>query len=93
MCCTLCVVNLWRTVRFKREAICIVWNKLLEAAESFLPLYHLLIPLVKQFFLYFWKMPVIFSTVNNLHVELFALIYNMVYKNKAFQIQMHARFF
>lgn len=31
-------------------------------------------------------MPVIFSTVNNLHVELFTLIYNMIYKNKAFQI-------
>jgi len=31
-------------------------------------------------------MPVIFSTVNNGHVELFTLIYNEIYKNKACQI-------
>lgn len=30
-------------------------------------------------------MPVIFSTVNNPHVELFTLIY-VIYKNKVFQI-------
>lgn len=48
--------------------------------------YHLLISLVKQFSLYSWKMPVIFSTVNYLHVKLFILIYNMFYKNKAIQM-------